>query len=280
MSAPYSEVVETARSYYNSEDADNFYFHVWGGEDIHIGIYQHADEAIATASRRTVERMATIAAPITPETRVLDIGSGFGGAARYLAATFGCTVTCLNLSEKENARNRAMNREQGLEERIDVRDGSFESIPLAETSVDLVWSQDAILHSGERARVIAEVARVLRPGGRFVFTDPMQADDCPPGVLQPVLERIHLSTLGSFGFYRTTAADHGLEEVEIVDLTEQLAVHYGRVGEVLERSHEQLVGKVSANYAARMQEGLARWVEAGRAGYLRWGIMHFRKRTD
>ncbi|RNE89183.1 cyclopropane-fatty-acyl-phospholipid synthase family protein [Marichromatium sp. AB31] len=280
MSTPYSEVVETARNYYNSEDADNFYFHVWGGEDIHIGIYQHAEEAIATASRRTVERMATVAAPITPETRVLDIGSGFGGAARYLAATFGCTVTCLNLSEKENARNRAMNREQGLEDRIDVRDGSFESIPLAETSVDLVWSQDAILHSGERERVIAEVARVLRPGGRFVFTDPMQTDDCPSGVLQPVLERIHLSTLGSFRFYRTTAVDNGLEEVEIIDLTEQLAVHYSRVGEVLERSREQLAGKISANYAARMQDGLTRWVEAGRAGYLRWGIMHFRKRTD
>ncbi|NKN32203.1 SAM-dependent methyltransferase [Marichromatium bheemlicum] len=280
MSTPYSEVVETARNYYNSEDADNFYFHIWGGEDIHIGLYRHADEAIATASRRTIERMAGIAAPITPQTRVLDIGSGFGGAARYLAASFGCTVTCLNLSEKENARNRAMNRDQGLDGRIAVRDGSFESIPLGDASVDLVWSQDAILHSGERDRVVTEVARVLRPGGHFVFTDPMQADDCPSGVLQPVLERIHLSTLGSFAFYRQAAARHGLEEVEIVDLTDQLPVHYARVGAVLEASREQLAGKVSTDYVTRMKTGLEHWVEAGRAGYLSWGIMHFRKRAD
>lgn len=39
MSSAYSEVVETARDYYNSPDADNFYFHIWGGEDIHVGLY-------------------------------------------------------------------------------------------------------------------------------------------------------------------------------------------------------------------------------------------------
>jgi len=58
MSANYSEVVQTARDYYNSDDADNFYFHVWGGEDIHIGLYQTADEPIASASERTVATMA------------------------------------------------------------------------------------------------------------------------------------------------------------------------------------------------------------------------------
>ena len=59
MSTTYSEVVETARSYYNSDDADNFYFHVWGGEDIHIGLYEAPGESIAAASRRTVQRMAS-----------------------------------------------------------------------------------------------------------------------------------------------------------------------------------------------------------------------------
>jgi ubiquinone/menaquinone biosynthesis C-methylase UbiE len=45
---------------------------------------------------------------------------------------------------------------------------------------------------------MTEVDRVLKPGGELVFTDPMQADDCPDGVLQPVLDRIHLESLGSF----------------------------------------------------------------------------------
>src|SRR5690606_35134166 len=111
LTEAYSSAANVARDYYNSEDADNFYFHVWGGNDIHIGLYNTPDEDIATASRRTVERMAS-KVEITPETKVLDIGSGYGGAARYLAKTYGCQVTCLNLSEVENKRNREFNKEQ------------------------------------------------------------------------------------------------------------------------------------------------------------------------
>jgi sarcosine/dimethylglycine N-methyltransferase len=277
MSTGYSEVVETARSYYNSDDADNFYFHVWGGEDIHIGIYESPAESIAEASRRTVQRMAEQARGLGRDSRVLDIGAGYGGAARHLARTFGCRVTALNLSEKENERDREMNREQGLDHLIDVVDGSFESIPADEGAFDLVWSQDAILHSGQRDRVMGEISRVLRPGGELVFTDPMQADDCPQGVLQPVLDRIHLDSLGSIAFYREAAARHGLQEVKIIEMTENLVNHYSRVREELEQGRAALVGKVSEAYIERMLAGLGHWVEAGSSGYLRWGILHFRK---
>lgn len=279
MTVSYSEVVETARSYYNSDDADNFYYLVWGGEDIHIGLYGRPDEDIATASRRTVERMASFAGELGPSDCVLDIGAGYGGAARYLAKTYGCRVVALNLSEKENERDREMNREQGLSHLIEVVDGSFESIPADEGAFDLVWSQDAILHSGHRDRVIAEVARVLRPGGRFVFTDPMQADDCPPHALQPVLDRLHLDSLGSIAFYREAAARHGLVEIEVIPMTEQLVTHYGRVRDELAAKRANLAGKVSDAYIDRMITGLENWVEAGTKGYLAWGILHFSKPT-
>jgi sarcosine/dimethylglycine N-methyltransferase len=278
MSSEYSQVVETARQYYNSDDADNFYFHVWGGEDIHIGLYELPDDPISTASRRTVQHMAAeVAQKLDPSSRVLDVGAGYGGAARYLANAYGCRVTALNLSEKENERSREMNRTLSLDRIIDVVDGSFESIPAADASFDLAWSQDAILHSGHRDQVIGEIARVLRPGGDLIFTDPMQADDCPEGVLQPVLDRIHLDTLGSIAFYREAAARHGLEEVQVIELTNNLVVHYARVREELARIRDQLAGKVSDDYIERMLAGLGHWVDAGENGYLSWGILHFRK---
>ncbi|AGA90569.1 methylase involved in ubiquinone/menaquinone biosynthesis [Thioflavicoccus mobilis 8321] len=277
MSIGYSETVETARRYYNSDDADNFYFLVWGGEDIHIGLYETSEDPVADASHRTVARMADSASGVGPESRVLDIGAGYGGAARYLAKRFGCRVTALNLSEKENERDRQMNAEQGIDHLIDVVDGSFEAIPAEDASFDLVWSQDAILHSGEREKVIAEVARVLRPGGELIFTDPMQADDCPAGVLGPVLDRIHLASLGSVGFYREMAAKYGLAEVEVIDLTENLPAHYQRVREELERLRPELEGKVSDTYVTNMIKGLKAWVDAGNNGYLNWSILHFRK---
>jgi sarcosine/dimethylglycine N-methyltransferase len=277
MSMAYSETVETARRYYNSDDADNFYFLVWGGEDIHVGLYETPQDPVDAASRRTVARMADLAAGLGPGSRVLDIGAGYGGASRYLAKRFGCRVTALNLSEKENERNRLMSAEQGLAEQVEVVDGSFEAIPAEDGAYDLVWSQDAILHSGAREQVIAEVARVLRPGGELIFTDPMQADDCPAGVLGPVLDRIHLESLGSVGFYRQAAAKHGLGEVEVIDLTDNLTMHYQRVREELERLRPELEGKVSDAYVENMVKGLNAWVDAGRKGYLNWSIMHFRK---
>ena len=277
MSDAASKVVSTARDYYNSADADNFYALVWGGEDIHVGLYRDEGEEIAAASHRTVEEMAAKLGPLGGETRVLDLGSGYGGAARHLAGTHGVQVTALNLSEVENGRHRELNKKAGLAERIEVVDGNFEAVPGAAARFDVVWSQDAILHSGDRRRVLREVDRVLKPGGQFIFTDPMQADDCPAGVLQPILDRIHLDSLGSPGFYRAEAAMLGWSEVGFNDHTPQLANHYQRVLEETVRAEGALRDKVSPDYIARMKKGLGHWVEGGRAGHLAWGILHFRK---
>jgi sarcosine/dimethylglycine N-methyltransferase len=271
-------VVDVAEAYYDSSDADEFYFHIWGGEDIHIGLYQSDKDSIGEASRRTVEAMAdSVEGVLGKNARVIDLGSGFGGAARYLAKRFGCHVTCLNISEVENARNRRANAAAGLDKLIDVRHGTFEEIPAQDAKFDLAWSQDAILHSGDREQVIAEVARVLKPGGEFVFTDPMQADDCPKGVLQPVYDRIHLTSLGSVRFYREAAARHGLDLVDVRPMPEQLRNHYARVRMELKARYDEMVKVASKDYVDRMLVGLQNWVDAADKGYLNWGIMHFRK---
>jgi glycine/sarcosine/dimethylglycine N-methyltransferase len=267
----YSSTVNTARDYYNSADADNFYAIIWGGEDIHVGTYEADTEDIGVASRRTVERMAA-GAQITPETRVLDVGAGFGGAARYLARAFGCRVTCLNLSEVENGRNRELNREQGLDDLIDVVDGSFEDLPFEDNSFDLVWSQDAFLHSGDRARVLEEVVRVLRPGGDLIFTDPMAADGVPQANLAPILARLQLESMATPDFYQRSLLRLGMRAVEFNDETPQLTQHYRRVLEETQRRDAELDGKVSKEYRERMKTGLQHWVDGGRAGNLAWGI--------
>ncbi|MEB3341103.1 class I SAM-dependent methyltransferase [Okeania sp.] len=183
--------------------------------------------------------------------------------------------TFLNLSEAQNKRNRELNEEQGLTSLIEVIDGNFEDIPLEDKSVDIVWSQDAILHSGNRIQVFKEVQRVLKSGGEFIFTDPMQSDDCPEGVLQPVLDRIHLTSLGSIGFYQKIADLSGLQEVEVIDLSEQLVNHYQRILKSVEENHEKAVAASGEEYIERMKTGLNHWIEAGKKGYLCWGILKF-----
>lgn len=270
------QAVEKARDYYNSSGAEGFYSTFWGGEDIHIGLYEREAEPIREASRRTVERMA-LGLELGPEHRVLDIGAGYGGSARYLSRRFGASTVCLNLSEVQNDRNRALNKEQGLSQLISVVEGNFESLPFAEGSFNLVWSQDAMLHSERRQVILEEVARVLKPGGHFVFTDPMQADDGDPQFLAPVLERLDLDSLASPSFYRREAERVGLSLEAFDNLSPHLSRHYASVLRVLEENDAQ-ARQISGNdYVSRMKRGLSNWVEAGKAGALVWGIFRFQK---
>jgi len=273
----YSSAVATARDYYNSDDADRFYHRVWGGEDIHVGLYESDTEAIFDASRRTVAHMADLVGEVSPGQRILDMGSGYGGAARYLAGNFGARVVALNLSEVENARAHAMNAAQNLDHLIDSVSGSFEEVPYPDEYFDVVWSQDAFLHSGDRRCAIRDAARVLKPGGLFIFTDPMQTDTCPDGVLQPILDRLHLQTLGSPAFYREQCRDAGLQELGFEEHSEQLRRHYGRVLQETELREPELEGEISPEYIQRMKRGLRHWVDGSLRGYLCWGIFRFRK---
>ena len=279
MSKKYPNDVEVARSYYNSEDADNFYYRIWGGEDLHLGIYEEPNEDIYTASRRTIDQMASRASRIDGQTRVIDLGGGFAGSARHLAKKYGCHVTVLNLSEAENERGRKMNREQGLDHLIDVVDGSFDHIPFDDNHFDIVWSEDAILHSDKRQKVVEEAARVLKPGGEFIFTDPMQTDNCNEQVLKPIYDRINLSSLGSPSFYRQACKKYGFQEQSFQEMPDQLATHYQRVLEETEQNEDKLDGYVSKQYIENMKAGLRNWVKGGREGNLTWGIFHFKKQA-
>jgi sarcosine/dimethylglycine N-methyltransferase len=271
------KIASVAETYYDSGDADNFYYHIWGGEDIHIGLYtDKAGEQIKDASRRTVDTMAE-QVDLDADSRVLDLGAGYGGAARRLAATRGCRVHCLNISEIQNEKNRQLNDEQGLADKITVVHGSFEDVPEPDARFDVVWSQDAILLAGDRELVLEEAFRVLKPGGHLIFTDPMEIDDVVEGALQPVYDRIHLENLGSIGFYTEAADRVGFETVSITELTEHLPRHYGRVAEVLRERYNELTKVCSRGYLDRMLVGLDNWVKAGEAGHLAWGILHFRK---
>ncbi|MFO7748734.1 MAG: methyltransferase domain-containing protein [Desulfobacteraceae bacterium] len=270
--------VKTAREYYNSHDADTFYYTVWGGEDLHVGTFRKPEEDIFTASRRTVKKMASLTKPITAKTKVLDIGSGIGGSARYLAKTYGCSVTALNLSEKENQRHRKMNKEQNLDHLITVVDGNFENITQPDNTFDIVWSQDAILHSGNREKVLAEALRVLKKGGEMVFTDPMQTEDCYEEYLNPILERILLESLATPEFYCNTAEQLGMKVHNYINQPQCLVNHYAKVLEDTSVKEKELEQQgVSSTYIQNMKKGLEHWVTGGKYGHLTWGMFHFEK---
>lgn len=269
---------QASRSYYDTADVDAFYDAVWGGEDIHTGIYAHDQESIATASRRSVEQAADkVCGLLTEDSTVLDLGSGYGGATRYLAERFGCRVVALNLSESQNARHRATNAERGLGDLIEVVTGSFHDIPFPDRRFDVVWSQEAFCHSGDRTRLLSEAVRVLKPEGALVFTDLMAAEDVPVHILRPAVSRLGVDALATPNLYRDTLVGLGLARTDFDDRSAQVLTHYERLTAETARREHELRRIISPAYVDGLLANLPLWVDAAHRGHLRWGIFHCRR---
>ncbi len=110
-------------------------------------------------------------AQIQAEDRVLDIGAGLAGPARMLAASPGCRVDCIELTSDYCAGAELLNRLTGLEDLIDVHEGSALDMPFDDNSFEVAWMQNVGMNIEDKNGLYTEVCRVLKPGGRFAFQE-------------------------------------------------------------------------------------------------------------
>lgn len=103
--------------------------------------------------------------------KVLDVGSGVGGASRYLASEYGCPVIGLDLTDEYCRVAQALAGRLGLASRVSYRQGSALDMPFDDNSFDVVWTQHAAMNIADKPKLYSEIARVLRPGGSFAMYD-------------------------------------------------------------------------------------------------------------
>ena len=110
-------------------------------------------------------------AGIGKDTRLVDFCAGLGGPSRYFAHRYGADVTGIELTPARVKGAEELTRRVGLQHRVRVIEGNVMQTPLAADSVDVVVSQEALLHVPDKPRALKEAHRILKPGGRIVFTD-------------------------------------------------------------------------------------------------------------
>jgi sarcosine/dimethylglycine N-methyltransferase len=110
-------------------------------------------------------------AQITADMSVLDVGSGVGGPARFLAATYGCRVTGVDLSEPFVDAARYLTERTGQSGQVSFQTASALELPFDDGSFDAVLLQHVAMNIADRARLYREIRRVLTSGGRFATFD-------------------------------------------------------------------------------------------------------------
>lgn len=128
-----------------------------------------------------------------PDGLLVDIGCGRGGPGLWVAAHTGARIVGVDIAASALAAARQRAESLGLQDRAEYRLGGFEQLPLTDGEADALMSVDALLFSVDKAEAAREMHRVLRPGGRLVFTSwdyYRQPEGRPPQVPdhRPLLE--------------------------------------------------------------------------------------------
>jgi arsenite methyltransferase len=148
---------------------------------------------------------------------VLDLGSGAGADVLISAARVGPTGKAigLDMTDEMLALARANATEAGVEN-VEFVQGYLEEMPLADASVDVIISNCVINLSGDKPRVIAEAARVLRPGGRFAVSDVIADPDMDDATKADMAEWTGcIAGALTEHEFRSTLAQAGFEDIEI-----------------------------------------------------------------
>jgi SAM-dependent methyltransferase len=162
-------------------------------------------------------------ADIGKGTRIVDFCAGLGGPSRYFAHRYGADVTGIELTPARVKGAEELTRRVGLQDSVRVIEGNVMQVPLPESSVDVVISQEALLHVPDKERALSEAYRILKPGGRIVFTDWVAHRPLSDSDKKLMWQGMAVADLCNLDRYAELLERVGFEVISVDDLTGEWA---------------------------------------------------------
>ncbi len=261
------DIVEKTKEYYDGA-ADEIYRDIWG-ENVHIGKFENADESLPDAMARSNREVAERAG-VSADDYILDVGCGYGALARYLAKAYGCRVLATNISERELDWGRELTQEEGLDHLVKFQWADFHALPYEDGMFDQYWSQEAFLHAADKTKVLKEAHRVLRDGGKLVFTDILVRRDTSAEVRQRIYDRVKAPDMWDDEDYVKALEGVGFDLRVHEDWSDNVALTYNWVRTQLENRREEFEQRIGKEVVDRTSDALQFWVDNARAGRIGW----------
>ena len=154
-----------------------------------------------------------------PGRHILDIGSGIGGPARFLASEYGCRVTGIDLTQEFCDVAVMLTEKIGLDDRVSFRQANALDLPFDDACFDGAYSQNVSMNISDKAAFYGEACRILKPGGLFVAAEVAEGPDGPPFFPVPwalTPENSHLSKVDEISHLLAAAS---FRDIEIIDHT-------------------------------------------------------------
>jgi SAM-dependent methyltransferase len=217
---------------------------------------------------RGVAGTEDIAARLAPKPgeRLLDIGSGIGGPARWFAAKFGVEVTGVDLTLEFCAAAEALNAVTGLARRVRILRGSALALPVVDGAFDAAYSQNVIMNIVDKPLFYREAFRALRPGGRLALANLCAGPGGDPYFPAPWAATRDESFLETPEEMKANLSAAGFEIIAFRDITPGILEALRRYRARTDKSNapRSAVDIIMGDRAAEMRNNSTRTLEEGR----------------
>ena len=224
------------------------------------------------------DALATLAA-IDAGCHVLDVCCGIGGPSRYLAHNHGCRVTGIDLTQSRIEGANRLTELAGLAATVTHQCGNALHMPFEDETFDVVIGQEAFCHVPDKDRLVAECARVMKPGGRIAFTDILATDATTDATRARLQREMTFMELGSKDAYRDRFEREDCDVLEIQDLSaEWRDILVDRLA-MYRSLKNQTVDRFGADHFAKWDSAYSFFVGLYETGELGGGRFLARRRT-